>query len=574
MYFYAVYLKGTSSILFVIFYPKIVYIYIYIFAQNLIYMKNSKTTSSNFLKIGVLLLGISLLLWNCDKENIFNEIQNETVVSTEAPRIETFTLNQLNQDKGFNALKDNYRILQVKSYAKGYKRSSVRLIDTLGITIDANSIKKITGNSYVSYTMLMIEPNDTSNDFSNLVIQEREGKKQIFTVRYFQEQNKARSSSYAAKNSLSSFSGDFQMRSGITTTEMWGDPEGGGGGGGTSGGCEEYITICNTVNVWVPHGCGCGHMPGQSCEGCNGSYPYYTLETKQECKEHCKWDNYTNNTGGNNTGNNSGGGSGTTGGGSSGNNSNNNSNTNVATTPVNPDGTSAIPQILISQLNITNLNEIDWINNQTIENQNLLFNFIKDNNYSDDAKDFAFTAIGALMEIFHETTFEEMLEVLNLEQDYKSRMSASEIKIFENLNRRTQLLYLQSAYNAETMLNKLYPSTATNPCSVYNGQGDAFRHAFFNALSTIRIGEYLTEKLTTAHEDRPAPFGYTISNYNKENQMDLYNNSKGREIAVNGSGLLWKLIKSAKENGVLKYLSNLNSSNCRATNSSILIPTK
>ncbi|WP_197474607.1 hypothetical protein, partial [Tenacibaculum ovolyticum] len=75
-------------------------------------------------------------------------------------------------------------------------------------------------------------------------------------------------------------------------------------------------------------------------DGCKGgNYPYYSFETKEECTENCKWDNYTDNTGGNNTGNNSGGGAGTSGGGS-GNNSNNDNNTNVATTPVNPNGTS------------------------------------------------------------------------------------------------------------------------------------------------------------------------------------------------------------------------------------------
>ena len=63
------------------------------------------------------------------------------------------------------------------------------------------------------------------------------------------------------------------------------------------------------------------------------------------------------------------------------------------------------------------------------------------------------------MESFHFTTFEELLEVLDLEQDYKSRMSTSEVAIFESQNRRIQLLYLQSAYNAETMMNNLYPST-------------------------------------------------------------------------------------------------------------------
>ncbi|WP_197474518.1 AHH domain-containing protein [Tenacibaculum ovolyticum] len=334
-----------------------------------------KNKIANFLKSGTFLLGISLLLWNCEnKEDPFNEIQSETILSTEAPTIETFSLNQLNKDLLFNDLKDNYRILQTKYNAKGSEGSSVRLIDTLGITIDANSVKKITGNNYVSYTMLMIEPTNTSNDFSNLVIQKREGEKRIFTVRYFQEKNKARNNLSIAKNSLTSFSGNFQMRSGITTTEMWGDPEDhGGGGGGGSGGCEEYITVCNTVNVWVPHGCGCGHMPGQSCDGCNGNYPYYSFETKEECKENCKWDNYSDNTGGNNTGNNSGG-------GGSPDNSNNDGNANVATTPVNPDGTSAVPLILISQLNITNQSQLNWINNQTLEIQTLLFKFLSNNN--------------------------------------------------------------------------------------------------------------------------------------------------------------------------------------------------
>ena len=133
--------------------------------------------------------------------------------------------------------------------------------------------------------------------------------------------------------------------------------------------------------------------------------------------------------------------------------------------------------------------------------------------------------------------------------------------------------YLQSAYNAENRMESLYPLTSLNPCSTYNGKGDAFRHAFWNALSTVRIGESLTEQLTTAHEDRSAPPGYPAADYAKETQMDLYNNARGREIAY-GSGLLWQLVKTAKENGELRYLAPLNTPlNCRATSSSILTPT-
>ncbi|WP_298883026.1 hypothetical protein [uncultured Polaribacter sp.] len=288
-----------------------------------------KKKLTNLLKIGTLFFGVSLILWNCEKNSETIEPVQETIDFTLKPKIENFSLSQLNQDKDFNNLKDNFNILQTKYLSKSNKNSSARLVDTLGITIDANSIKRISYDNYVSYTMLMIEPENTSSNFSNLVIQEYNGVKRIFTVRYLPSQNKSKKSSYSSKSSTESFNGDIQMSSGITTTELWGDDDGGGGGGSGTSNCEEYETVCNTVNVWSSV-CGCPdtHAPGVFCTCKKPRIDW--VQTIEECEDICIWDNYNDQTGDNN--NNS-----TGGGGNTGNNNNSNP-TNVATTPVNPNG--------------------------------------------------------------------------------------------------------------------------------------------------------------------------------------------------------------------------------------------
>lgn len=100
----------------------------------------------------------------------------------------------------------------------------------------------------------------------------------------------------------------------------------------------------------------------------------------------------------------------------------------------------------------------------------------------------------------------------------------------------------------------------------YNGLGDAYRHALWNALATVKLGEILTEQLTSAHENRAPdyPFEY------KEVEMDLFNNQIGSEIGSESSFMLIGKVKFAIENGDLRYLSNTNP---RATENSILTPT-
>lgn len=144
-------------------------------------------------------------------------------------------------------------------------------------------------------------------------------------------------------------------------------------------------------------------------------------------------------------------------------------------------------------------------------------------------------------------------------------MSVSEKQIFESMSCSNQLGYLANAQKATWKSEELFPS------SLYNGKGDAFRHAYWNALNVILLGYNLAESLTTAHEDQPPSYNYSY----KEKQMDLFNNEVGRDRNRwfwDGYGSLEESILDALNSGQLKYLNNL-ALNGRATANSQLIPT-
>jgi hypothetical protein len=151
-------------------------------------------------------------------------------------------------------------------------------------------------------------------------------------------------------------------------------------------------------------------------------------------------------------------------------------------------------------------------------------------------------------------------------QNYRNRMSPAEIEIFDNLNILQKEGYLRAATQAYIYSETHFP----NP--VRNRLGDVFKHTFWNALSTVYIGEELTLQLTTAHEE--IDYDPDYPNHYKETQMDLYNNSKGRQVAY-GAGRLYELVNEGMNNGELRYLDNLVYINgfWNASETSNLIPT-
>jgi uncharacterized protein DUF6973 len=164
----------------------------------------------------------------------------------------------------------------------------------------------------------------------------------------------------------------------------------------------------------------------------------------------------------------------------------------------------------------------------------------------------------------NEIILEDNAVIQNFEQDYRTKMSDDELSLFDNLSRVEQIKYLWSAKEAWDKTDELY----FTPCEKYNGKGDAFRHAYWNALSTQRLGVALTNQLTTRHENRPSLYPYN----RKENEMDLFNNQIGRNIGSQSLNSIIQDIQTALNNGELRYISN-QASNCRATYSSQLIPT-
>lgn len=133
---------------------------------------------------------------------------------------------------------------------------------------------------------------------------------------------------------------------------------------------------------------------------------------------------------------------------------------------------------------------------------------------------------------------------------YEGRLNPKEKELF-NANPVKGTRVLNYAYNAEVRAEARY-----TPSSLYQGNGDAFRHALWNALMAKDLGTSYAKQWGDAHE-------YGSSGIDKE--MDLYNNDKGRTIVSSIAGGMdspyWQprleseLVKNI-DNGRLKRIVN------------------
>lgn len=140
-------------------------------------------------------------------------------------------------------------------------------------------------------------------------------------------------------------------------------------------------------------------------------------------------------------------------------------------------------------------------------------------------------------------------------------MSAEEFTIYHHMSLKNRFTYLTNAKQAEETARAKYPAS-----SLYNGKGDAFRHAYFHALNSITIGSELSLKLGNAHE---------IGSDLTEKAIDLYNNAFGRSYLqtsnVGESAL--DFVSRSLSNGSLLYLYNLGINDTVIPNVTQLIPT-
>lgn len=108
---------------------------------------------------------------------------------------------------------------------------------------------------------------------------------------------------------------------------------------------------------------------------------------------------------------------------------------------------------------------------------------------------------------------------------------------------RQAVLHIENAVTASGKASELVQNSTLT--QIHNGKGDAFRHAYWNALDTAEFGGSLTKIFTEAHE-------WNSGNHPLETQMDLFNNLIGIEI---GKLFSFWTGDEAISNKVLEYMS-------------------
>lgn len=452
----------------------------------------------NTLKKGILFLGISLLLWNCENEDL-------TIDKNKELQTPEFQISISSETKDIVQL--NKIIFQDFLPSKGKSKFNKDLSlknNSYDFTIDTSFVRTITTKSYKSHTFKVIREN-----YSPLVLENY-----VITV-YNNQSYKQFLVKYTRKDTVNDFSIKSTSIKVLKGKRLYFSREGNGEN------CMKFEHREQTN--YTPFDCndfgdiGDGsHSGGQACDdgvvrsGFIVSTSYVLVSVKSECNGGIdSGDNPFTDPSGNV---------------SNGGNGNRFPNNNIEE-ETNDEDNFDDPIVIIP---IEEISDCEIANN-----------------------------LGA-----------NCNDLLSFEQDYKNRMSQSELKIFNSISRVKQLGYLLNAQKATWEAENLFPN------SLYNGKGDAFRHAFFNALNSILLGVDLAEKLSTAHENKPPTYQF---NY-KENQMDLFNNAVGRTKSnwfSDGYGSLTKSILDAMSKGELRYLTNLagGGSSGQATSSSILIPT-
>ncbi|MFT5761221.1 MAG: hypothetical protein ACI8WA_000331 [Polaribacter sp.] len=496
-------------------------------------MKKQKI--ANYLKLGILLFVISLLLWNCEKE----EVSFETPIVKQ--NVVHITLEEFkNENINSTIFKDLSGNLDINKplLNKGEKQKEK-------ITVLTDKILKVDKNNVTTYSFILEKPTSKTSDFENLMIFKYPNDNyKLFIFKYQYTGLKEKPFKIKYKNTNAKKIKNFDFLRQLLSKDI-------------------DITLDDCVSVSYQPCSGSGDADGHTAvEGyCDGSATVLDFSA-------CFYPD--SGTGIDGIGNNNGTGDSndsvddysTSGGGT-----NNPSGTGAVNTP--PCGDSVHEcgkkaDIIASQLQL-NSDESNWLRDQPEETIINFEIFLLENNYSDESEIFAKDYIQLSILGIDNLTNEEIESFFNFNQDYKNRMSASERIIFNNMSKFKQMGYLFNGQKATWRAENLYPN------SLHNGKGDAFRHAYFNGLNAFLLGEPLAKSLATAHENKPLRYFHE----SKEKEMDLFNNQVGRDrvnFFQDGFNSLEESILEAMSYGLLRYLSNLEGgkSSGRATNLSEL----
>jgi hypothetical protein len=111
-----------------------------------------------------------------------------------------------------------------------------------------------------------------------------------------------------------------------------------------------------------------------------------------------------------------------------------------------------------------------------------------------------------------------------------ARLSPEEITVLESHdgNELFAMWLMQNA--ASDAAEKRFPDDVNG---IWNDPGDAFRHAYWNALITREYGEEFASDFTTAHETEAS----NDFDAREQSFMDLHNNGVGINIAISNPNI-------------------------------------
>lgn len=220
------------------------------------------------------------------------------------------------------------------------------------------------------------------------------------------------------------------------------------------------------------------------------------------------------------------------------------SSTGTTTPIINEDDDAATA--LTNILELTDQSTIDWLSGHMTIAQEIC-DFLNSNKQSEESKDYADALIYAKRTNLYSQFFQYDLFSRDPYGVWKE-LSQAEKDLIIDFPLDAYILWKNRAIAEQATVSKFNVNGR-------NDRSDAFRHAYYNAINTMKIGAYMAEKFSTAHESEvPALLAL-------EKQMDLFNNNQGHKSQIefpnHTNHELVNDIYLKVVNGALKYLSPL-----------------
>jgi len=133
-----------------------------------------KKRKLHFLKLGILFFGITISLWNCEKEVI--NIEKEEV-NLNKIIVEEFSINNNSNNPIFKSI--------LNKLNSNSRENKLKKNNSLNLNIDSSKVKKIIFNGKTTYTLFLENETTEEDGFNNLIIEiDSLNKSKSFIIKY------------------------------------------------------------------------------------------------------------------------------------------------------------------------------------------------------------------------------------------------------------------------------------------------------------------------------------------------------------------------------------------------------